>query len=161
VPSASIRPSVRQRTELFSSEYFRIELDAPRGILWLVRTSQPYPNIAAVHAARDTVLGCLRRCMQPRLVLLIDLRAGPSRNDPEFEQTVKGFRQELFSISRRAAVVVRMAAGLMQLTRYSRSDGLGAAVFTSEEQAIDYLLDNTAQDGDRSEREEDESEGGD
>jgi hypothetical protein len=71
--------------------------------------------------------------------MLVDLRAGPSRNDPEFEQLAKRFRHELFSIFRRSAVLVRMAAGLMQLSRYARSDGLGTGVFTSEAEAIAYL----------------------
>jgi hypothetical protein len=141
VPSAWNLRAVRPRTELFSSEYHRVELDAPRCVIWLVRTSQPYPDLAAVRAAQDGVLDALRRCTHLRPVMLVDLRAGPSRNDPEFEQLAKRFRQELFSIFRRSAVLVRMASGLMQLTRYARTDGLGTGVFTSEDEAIAYLLE--------------------
>jgi hypothetical protein len=140
--SPASRPrAVHPRTEIFCSEYFRIELDAPRGVVWLLRTRQPYPNIPAVHAAREGVLDCLRNRMHLRLALLVDLRTGPSRNDPEFEETVKDFRQALFSLFRRSAVVVRMAAGVMQLTRYARSDGVGTAIFTDEDEALAYLLD--------------------
>jgi hypothetical protein len=143
VPSAWNFRAVRPRTEFFSSEYHRVELDAARGIVWLARTSEPYPNLAAVRAGQEAVLDALRRCTHLRPVMLVDLRAGPSRNDPEFEQLAKRFRQELFTIFRRAAVLVRTASGTMQLTRYARSDGFGTGVFTDEDEAIAYLLDKT------------------
>jgi hypothetical protein len=79
--------------------------------------------------------------MFPRrtLGLLVDLRSAPSRNDPEFEETVKDFRQALFSIFQRASILVRTATGKMQLTRHVRSDGGSTRVFDDEELAIEAL----------------------
>lgn len=73
--------------------------------------------------------------------LLCDLRLAPSRNDPEFERTMRQVVPKIHQGFARNAVVVRMAAGALQVRRHARQDGIERLITDSEEQALSYLLD--------------------
>jgi hypothetical protein len=128
-----------QRATIYESDYYRMELDARGGVLFLVRTAQAFENLDAVRAEQVAILDRLQMLVRRHLGLLVDLRRGPSRNDPAFEQAIKEFRVALFALFRRVAVLVRTATGRMQLTRHMRSDGGEAHVFDDERRAFDYL----------------------
>jgi hypothetical protein len=134
---ASIPPPAR--TTILDSEYFRIEVDSRGGILWMRRTATPMTTLADTVTAQTEVIDRLNLLARRHLALLVDLREAPSRNDPEFELAVKQFRQELFALFQRGAVLVRTQAGKMQLVRHIRSDGGGAKIFDDEWAALEYL----------------------
>jgi hypothetical protein len=132
---------MRRGTKIYEAVYFHIELDVRTGIIRLSRTSRAYESLVDVGLSHAAVHERLWDLRGRHLVLLLDLRAAPPRNDPEFEEALVASRRELFSFFDRVAILVRTAAGMMQLTRMVRSDGGGAGVFHDEEKAIDYLLD--------------------
>ena len=74
-------------------------------------------------------------------VLLCDLRLSPPRNDPEFERTMSQVVPKIHQGFARNAVVVRMAAGALQVRRHAQQDGIERLITDSEEEALEYLLD--------------------
>jgi hypothetical protein len=71
--------------------------------------------------------------------LLIDSRAAPGQNDPDFEKIFNRFRTRLLSGWLRSAVLVNTIPGHLQLQRHQR-EGLDAEVFMDPDKAIDWLL---------------------
>ena len=71
--------------------------------------------------------------------LLVDSRAAPGQNDPEFEKVYNRFRARLLDGWLRVAVLVNTIPGHLQLQRHQR-EGLDAEVFMAPGKAIDWLL---------------------
>ncbi len=78
-----------------------------------------------------------------RFALLVDLRDGPMRNDPAFEQVFRDRQRQLFGGFRRVALLVRTAVGALQINRQARAMGRTAVVFHDEQAAIDHLIGQT------------------
>ena len=74
------------------------------------------------------------------LVLLLDMRAAPFRNDIDFETAANTHPQRFARGFLRMAVLVRTAAGRLQAQRYFRQRGLEIAAFTEEIEATSLLL---------------------
>ena len=134
-------PPSSRRSPLYEGPYYDLRLDQQRAVLWLHRSSAPIERLGEVHAAQSAVLDRLEQIACRSFGLLVDLREAPSRNDPEFEEAVKEFRRQLFSSFPRNALLVRTAAGKMQLTRHVRSDGSVSLVkiFNDEAEAMEFL----------------------
>ena len=73
--------------------------------------------------------------------LLVDLRDAPSRNDADFESSIAKWQMGLFRRFDRTAVVVRTAAGRLQLLRMASAAGRQAAVFLDETEALRHLTE--------------------
>jgi len=71
--------------------------------------------------------------------LLIDSRAAPGQNDPEFEKVFNRYRTRLLVDWQRSAVLVSTIPGQLQLQRHQR-EGLEAEVFMDPDRAVDWLL---------------------
>ena len=71
--------------------------------------------------------------------LLIDSRAAPGQNDPEFEKVYSRFRTRLLDGWSRSAVLVNTIPGHLQLQRHQR-EGLASEVFMEPSKAVDWLL---------------------
>lgn len=71
--------------------------------------------------------------------LLVDSRAAPGQNDPEFEKVYSRFRARLLDGWLRVAVLVNTIPGQLQLQRHQR-EGLEAEVFMDPNRAVDWLL---------------------
>ena len=122
-----------------SSAFFRVSVGDPEGVVRLVRTEEPFDSIDALRnatlAVELAVIGLPRG-----LSLLIDAREARARNDAEFEAEFKQARRPILAHFARIAVLVKSAAGRLQVSRYGREDDLPhQLVFESEELAITYL----------------------
>jgi hypothetical protein len=70
----------------------------------------------------------------------VDMRAGPMRNDPEFERAVGPINRDLFQGYGRVAILVRTAVGRLQVQRVAKANGNSDPhVFTDEDAALAYL----------------------
>ena len=127
------------RSAVYAADYYCIDVDVRNGVYWLRRTATPIEDLRAAKAAHKGVIERLDTLPRRSFGLIVDLRDAPSRNDSDFEETVKAFRQQLFSLFQRSALLVRTATGKMQLTRHVRSDGGDTKVFDDERLAVDYL----------------------
>jgi hypothetical protein len=134
-------------------KYFDVEI-RDDGIVLLRRNSTPYANLRAVNEAYDAFLKLVDDWLLDRRIKsgalgtrgklpvgwLYDIRFGPGqRNDPEFEGAVAARRRDLYDRSPLLAVLVRTAAGRMQLTRMSRGAKDPIEVFSDENEAIAWL----------------------
>jgi hypothetical protein len=97
-------------------------------------------DLAAVFAPAEKAFA---RIARERYGLLIDVRAAPGRNDPEFEQKFVPIRQKLQKGFRRIAILVRSTSGKLQAQRYGRADKLASAVFDDPAAAVAWLEEGT------------------
>ena len=115
--------------------YFRVEPDAARKLVRVVRTATPMPaRTDDVRAAFASLLPQLTPHFGGRV--LLDLRLGPGRNDPEFEAATRDLRTQILSRFARVAIVVRSAVGKLHVKRLSEGEG---QVFLDEEAALRHL----------------------
>jgi hypothetical protein len=125
--------------ELLRRKHFVVTIDDEGGILRRARTAEPFASIQELEDSYDDLLAVLSRLDRAKLGQLVDARAAPPRNDPEFEAVVTRHHAELYRGFRATAVLVRMVAGKLQVKRMLESSGIVALVCVHEEDAIRYL----------------------
>jgi hypothetical protein len=137
--STQERPSnpTGMNVPLLVTPYGTISWDAKRSLLRFVRSELGYATIADIEHEGTEVERVLEKAGRGRL--LVDLRTVPPRNDPSFELAIARFRRKLFAGGRPAAILVRTAAGALQVMRHMREDGLDVKVFTQEAEALAFL----------------------
>ena len=120
--------------------WFVVDHNPKDRVYRVMRTKVPFKDIAEV----ERVYGALHRLVAtvtPDSRLLFDLREAPSRNDPEFEAAIKRVRDRAFARFAKVAVLVRSAAGKLQVQRMNRGQPAPVAVFDDEDRAFDHLLE--------------------
>ena len=147
-------PQARQ----VSQRFFDIEL-RPDGIVWLRRTPAAYGSIVDVERAYDEFLKTVDDWMLERRIVsgqlgtrqrtpmgwLYDLRSAPGqRNDPEFEGVIQRRRPDLLKRSPFLMVLVKTAAGRMQLNRIAKDDKSNVRVSDDFNESIQWLKDQIA-----------------
>lgn len=124
---------------VLETPYIVIEAELSDFIVLLRRTEAEYPDIATLTADMAQACRVFDELGRERKKLLADLRQGPRRNDPTFEEAMAQIRPRLFRGFRGAAILVRTAVGALQVKRHIREDGAGAEVFHEMDAALDYL----------------------
>ena len=127
--------------DLVHSAHFVVRVDDAQKLVERVRTSVRFSSIAEIHAEYGAVVRALDTLDRARHVSLIDLRASPSRNDPDYEQAVAQYHVALYRGFARNAVLVQTAAGKLQLLRIARDGHLTLEVFTDEAAARSWLVE--------------------
>jgi hypothetical protein len=125
--------------ELFRHKHFLVTLDDEAGILRRARTGEAFASIRELEDVYAELLAVLAPLDRSKLGQLIDARQAPPRNDPEFEAAVTRHHAELYRDFRATAVVVRMAAGKLQVKRMLEASGIVALVCVNEADAVAYL----------------------
>jgi len=129
---------VAQR-QVLQNPYFIIRFDDAERIVRMWRTSEPFPNLSAVRMGWQSVIDTCDQIGRSGRCLLSDLRAGPARNDPEFEKIVTALIPAVHAGFLRNAILVKMAVGALQIKRHAKSDGIERLITSSEEEALRYL----------------------
>ncbi|HEX6241784.1 MAG TPA: hypothetical protein VFZ61_12840, partial [Polyangiales bacterium] len=128
--------------ELYADSYVTVTLDPELGLVRYLRSERPYPSLESVRSVHTEIARVLKTVPGRSLKLLIDSRAAPPRNDPEFEaEIVRAFAgfSDLF-VAR--AALIKSAVGKLQVKRLSRAvwtDSNEPVVFTSQDEALAYL----------------------
>jgi hypothetical protein len=133
--------------ELFADEHLRVTLDSASGLVRYVRSERPYASLETVRSIHATMTQALRAHAARPLKLLIDSRAAPARNDPDFEAEIVRAFQTFGPLFIARAMLVKSAVGKLQVQRLTRevwSSSLTPAVFSSEADALAYLEVGTA-----------------
>jgi len=123
---------------LFKNDWYELRVEP--GLLRLARTARPFDDLADLKRSDDAVAQVLlaRSPREPRL--LLDLRSGPpGRNDPEFERAGADSRRALATLFTRVAILVRTAAGRLQVSRLTREDRTVPGIFLDEGEALAWL----------------------
>jgi hypothetical protein len=133
---------VRAVDVLAANRFFQLTIDRDRKLVRWMRTPMPYSMVEQFDdVARASVLGLLT-VDRGTHALLIDLREGPMRNDPAFEEAALRFRRDIHRGFARSAVLVRSRAGLLQISRHLSERPLDVKehpTFLDEEEALAYL----------------------
>lgn len=124
---------------LSDNAFVSVTLDRVRGVARVTRSAERPPSIEEVTQAFDEAARVLDSLERGTLRLLIDLRAAPGRNDPEFEQAMAARRRELMRGFPAVAILVQTPVGELQIARITREDGSGARVFNDEAKALAWL----------------------
>lgn len=125
---------------LHKSAYFTITVDPLTRIVSAWRSPEPFPSLAEVERCLSAMAADLAGTTRGQHALLLDVRDGPMRNDDGFEEAMGRHRATLFEGLVASAVLVRTAAGRLQLTRMARQEKLERPVFTDDAEARNYLL---------------------
>lgn len=127
--------------EALRNNYFVVTVDDELQLVVLKRTAEPFPTVHVALAEWDLINVSLDKIGRKGRCLLADLRQGPARNDPGFEQAMRKVVAKIHHGYVRNAVLVRLAAGALQIRRHAREDGIERLVTDSEEAAFAYLRD--------------------
>ncbi len=119
--------------------YYTIETELGGQLVRVRRSATPYPTLFEMERDFDEICAALDQIGRERKRLLVDLRSGPRRNDPAFEEAMGRLRPRLFRGFPHSAALVRTAVGALQVKRHMREDGVAAEVFYEEQEAIDWL----------------------
>ncbi|MAQ19433.1 MAG: hypothetical protein CMN30_32120 [Sandaracinus sp.] len=103
--------------------------------LELVRSAEPYPDLAALEAEYRALVATQASFREGRRGLLVDLREAKGRNDPAFEETLGRWRKQSLLGFTPLVILVKSALGKMHVERHMRADGLDAMVSDHEEDA--------------------------
>jgi hypothetical protein len=130
--------------ELLVTPYVTLHYDPARKIVRYVRTETPLPPMEEA----EDIFSAIREAIEPfdrdRVGLLVDLRAAPGRNDKEFETKMERWRGGFFARFARVSILVKTAAGKLQVMRLGAASGRAQAVFTDEHHALLHLTAHEA-----------------
>jgi hypothetical protein len=121
---------------------WRLDRVAPQ----VVRATRTPEIFVGLEEVVESFLSLRRRLAElaidrARNALLVDLRDGPLRSDPAFDEVVREHRPRLFEGFNSGAVLVRTLSGKIQLTRHERTDHRVYRVFDDEAEALAFLVD--------------------
>jgi hypothetical protein len=126
--------------KLFSDDFVTLTFEKDASLVRYARSSRAYDSMDQVTRSHDAILDAILRLPRGACVLLLDVRAAPPRNDESFEGAIAVYGKKMFAHVRRHAVLVRTAAGRLQVARIERGHGRRQApVFDHEATALRYL----------------------
>lgn len=126
--------------QVFQDAYFTVLVDERSAIVRTVRSSTPFASLEELEGVFTRLGDALDALGRSRYALLADLRAGPGRNDPEFETAMEQrHRPRWVGGFRKVGVLVRSTVGLMQIQRHARSDGFERMISKDEDELLKYL----------------------
>jgi hypothetical protein len=125
---------------LFKSPHYTLEQVDISHVLRCVRSEVPFDDEIALTHAHVDLARALDTIDRERHAMLVDLRRSRANYIPGFEEAMKRARRILLARFHRSAVVVKTAAGMLQVQRHMREDALDTRVFLDDESAaLAYL----------------------
>jgi hypothetical protein len=128
--------------QIFQDVYFTVLVDEQIGIVRTIRSSTPFASLEELDGVFARLGDALDALGRSRYGLLADLRAGPGRNDPQFEAAMERLRPRWTGGFRKVGVLVRSTVGLLQIQRHARSDGFERMISKHEDELLKYLTDD-------------------
>lgn len=136
VPSAS---RSGETYELYRDEYLTILVETSGALVRFVRSSVLHPSPEVMERSFLASIAALDKLPRHRCVLLIDMRDAVGRNEPEYDAVLRRIRTRVESGFLRSALLLRTAAGMLQMKRVTDEDGVARVAFTSEVEAVEFL----------------------
>jgi hypothetical protein len=125
---------------IYEDAYVRLALDRASRLMRYERTEKPFATIAEVGRVHDAVVKVVVAQPRSMFAMLVDLRHAPSRNDDEYEAAIEGYVAQLVGHFDRYALLVKTAAGRLQVTRLEKRANRSAShVHHDEAAALEYL----------------------
>lgn len=111
----------------------------PGRVVRVIRENVRFDSLEDVERGYGAVVEALERLPRERMAILVDLRAAPGRNDPGFEKTIAPLRKRMWSGFRERGVLLRSAAGKLQVQRHAAQDAMKVEVFDDLDEALAAL----------------------
>ncbi|HZS40138.1 MAG TPA: hypothetical protein VFF06_25080, partial [Polyangia bacterium] len=127
----------RAMLQVFAGPFFVVAVDARARLVRVTRTARQFTAVDEMQRAHKEVLRAVAPYLEHRL--LLDVRDGPSRNDPDYEKGMASLRKAVIVRFERVAILVRSNVGKLHVTRLAREDGVRLQAFQDEAEAIAYL----------------------
>jgi hypothetical protein len=128
---------------LLENEYVTVALDRARGHVVITRLGRQFESPAHLTRVMAAAFKAAMASAGPGGLLLMDLRQGPGRNEPEYERAINALVAEHLVTIKRIAVLVRSAVGKLQVQRLRRRVSETTSVFMEEEDALEFLQGGT------------------
>jgi hypothetical protein len=127
---------------LLTSPHGTLELDRVRRLVRMARSAVPFHTLEECRAYYGAVASTVEKLERRALALLVDVRDAPARNDPAFEGTIAAYRKRMVNGFSRVAVLVKTAAGKLNVARHAKNDGVELTVFQDPDTALSWLEGN-------------------
>lgn len=124
---------------LYEDEYVRLAHRAGDKVVFYKRKEKHWPRVEMITESFDRVVASLGPIDPKAHKILLDLRDGPFRSDPEFEETMLKNTPRMMGAFGVVAVLVKTAVGRLQMSRIGRERHVDLHVFDDEEAALAYL----------------------
>lgn len=125
--------------EILRNEHFTVLIDSAQRLARVTRSALPFTSAEEVEQKWLEVSRALDRAGRHRLAQLVDLRAAPGRNEPEFEKAMMRVRPLVMQGFSRIGILVQSTVGALQIKRHVREDGIDRMVSSSESELLTYL----------------------
>lgn len=125
--------------EILQNEHFSVAVDPTLKLARVSRTAVPFSSADQVASKWLEVSRVLDRIGRRQLSQLVDLRAAPGRNEPEFEAAMLRVRPMVMREFRRIGILVQSTVGAMQIKRHVREDGIERMISSNEAELLAYL----------------------
>lgn len=127
---------------LVDNVFCSVSIDPVRHLVTFTRKAAPFPSLEKAKEVMGEVakVGSTYSGLEG-YALLVDSRAGPLRNDGDFENMMGEQREAMFGRFRRVAVLLRTATGLLQANRLARQrqSETQPGIFQDESDAVAWL----------------------
>ena len=124
----------------FANKHWLVDRGTTQLLLRVSRTEAPFLRLEDVTMSFNELDHALGTYNRRHFCLLVDMRAAPQRNDPEFEQAASHQPAVLSAGFVRVAVLVRTASGRLQVGRHIRTQSIAMNMFNDESAAMSYLF---------------------
>ncbi len=125
---------------VFEDPYATVTYSPDRKLIVYRRKATPYPDLATARSSLEAARGAMPLGLKlSHHVFLMDVREGPLRVDPEFEQATEAAGPDLSKLFKRAAVLVKTAVGKLQMSRLRNERARIFEVFDDETKAYAFL----------------------
>jgi hypothetical protein len=125
--------------ELVRNPYCVVTYDSTTRIVRFIRSSVPMASLEEAARNFGQAVSVINALGRSRIRLILDLRQAPSKNEPQYEQAMAEHRRQVAKDIQRVAVLVRTAAGRLQVQRLVKSDHIQQLVVSDEAEAIAHL----------------------
>ncbi len=120
---------LREVQALYDDGLFELTVSAASRLVYVRRSERAFQDAKEWASAYARLTREIARYAQPGWSVVYDLRFVRGRNDREFETSTAEYRRRVLTLFEQTAVVVRTAAGQMQVARHVREIRSNARVF--------------------------------
>jgi hypothetical protein len=124
----------------FANKHWLLDRGTQQLLLLVSRTDEPFVHLDDVSTSFSELEYALGAYNRRHFCLLVDMRAAPQRNDPEFERAASRQPAVLSRGFIRVAVLVRTASGRLQVGRHIRDQAIAMNMFHEEASAMHFLF---------------------
>lgn len=111
------------------------------GVLRLTRNAQPFQSVQEMIEVLDEIEHQLAAVDRSKFGLLVDTRAVPNQEDPDYERAFRHWRARISQGFTKVAILVETERGRMRAEELTRRDGETARVrvFNDEQDAMNWV----------------------